>query len=81
VHWFHKNYYKNKTIKGSILTGKFANIGRIWHRMYPRFIQIDNEDSLTNEYIELLTIFPDQSQQTKDFLKFLDKHSEFERCW
>jgi CRISPR-associated protein Cmr6 len=70
--WFHGNYQDEKTIKKSILTGEIGKIGRIWHRMYP----------VENHFVELLTIFPDDSQQTKDFLDFLSSdHSKFKLIW
>ncbi len=73
VHWFHDNYHENKSIKGSTLTGKMSQIGRIWHRMYPRYTKLQDGKMrrLGTEYIELLTIFPDDSNTTKDFLKYL----------
>lgn len=79
VHWFHGAYSGNKSIKGTELTGKIGQIGRIWHRMYPRYVSKDgNLFNPPNHYVELLTIFPDDSQTTKDFLKFL-KTSGFEK--
>lgn len=72
IRWFHRNYQDAKTIKESILTGKINKIGRIWHRMYP----------VENHFVELLTIFPDNSQQTRDFLDFLGSdHSKFKLIW
>jgi CRISPR-associated protein Cmr6 len=70
--WFHGNYQDGKTIKKSVLTGEMSKIGRIWHRMYP----------IENHFVELLTIFPDDSQKTKDFLDFLSSdHSKFKLIW
>jgi CRISPR-associated protein Cmr6 len=72
IHWFHGPYQNEMTIYKSPLTGKMGEIGRIWHRMYP------NEEG----FIELLTIFPDESQSTIDFLEFLGSHhSGFNQCW
>jgi CRISPR-associated protein Cmr6 len=78
VYWFHGNYSKNKSIKETDLTGKIGKIGRIWHRMYPRYV-VDKSGKLkhTREYIELLTIFPDNSTTTKEFLNFLADSSGF----
>jgi CRISPR-associated protein Cmr6 len=82
VEWFHGNYSGSKTIKQSDLTGKMGRIGRIWHRMYPRYIVVENKiKRVPNEYIELLTIFPDSSQKTQDFLQFLAQSSDFEKLW
>lgn len=73
VKWFHQNYTDHKSIKNSILTGELGKTGRIWHRMYP----FQND-----KYVELLTIFPDNSQRTTDFLGYLDSNSsEFQRLW
>lgn len=72
VAWFHQNYEDQKTIYKSVLTGSMGKIGRIWHRMYP----------VENGFIELLTIFPDKSSQTRDFLTFLDSNSSgFSKLW
>lgn len=81
VYWFHGNYQGQKTIKNSDLTGQISKIGRIWHRMYPRYILEDNKLKETQEYVELLTIFSDDSETTQDFLAFLDERSDFELLW
>jgi CRISPR-associated protein Cmr6 len=83
VGWFHSNYSGVQTIKKTLLTGQLNQIGRIWHRMYPRYIKAsDNTWQPTGEYIELLTIFPnildkDESQNAEDFLTFLDTKTSF----
>jgi CRISPR-associated protein Cmr6 len=83
VRWFHGNYQGSKSIKGSILTGKMSQIGRIWHRMYPRYIK-NREGEIKRkgrEYIELLTIFPDKNHEiTQEFLTFLGT-SDFTKLW
>ncbi len=72
VAWFHSNYQNQQTIYKSALTGSMGRIGRIWHRMYP----------IENGFVELLTIFPDDSKQTKDFLEFLSSSgSGFNQLW
>lgn len=72
VLWFHGNYQDQKKICKSTLTGSMGKIGRVWHRMYP----------IENGFIELLTIFPDESSQTKDFLAFLGGSSSgFSKLW
>lgn len=81
VDWFHGNYRFNTTIKKSSLTGQMGQIGRIWHRMYPRFVLKDKKIIKTTEYVELLTIFPDKEQSTTDFLKFLENTSSFSKLW
>lgn len=82
VSFFHENYATDKTIKNSDLTGKMGIIGRIWHRMYPRFSETENKKlKPTREYVELLTIFPDDRQQTQDFLNYLGSCSPFQQLW
>ncbi|WP_218079670.1 hypothetical protein [Anthocerotibacter panamensis] len=82
VKWFHGPYQGAQTIKGSALAGKMGQIGRIWHRMYPR--TTTNASGVIqgpNGYVELLTIFPDDSSSTRAFLEFLQTRSEFEKVW
>lgn len=83
IYFFHEEYKKDRTIQRSNLTGRMGQIGRIWHRMYPRKIKTDDgEIRMTKEYIELLTIFSDDSTKTRDFLNFLGSNSsEFQRLW
>jgi len=72
IAWFHLNYADQKKINKSILTGSMGKIGRIWHRMYP----------IDHGFVELLTIFPDDSNQTSDFLTFLNTGSSgFSKLW
>jgi CRISPR-associated protein Cmr6 len=72
IAWFHGNYQDQRKICKSTLTGSMGKIGRIWHRMYP----------IENGFVELLTIFPDNSSQTRDFLTFLDSDSSgFRKLW
>lgn len=81
VYWFHQEYQKGKTIKNTVLTGQIGQVGRIWHRMYPRCILQNQQPIKTQEYVELLTIFPDDSTTTNDFIDYLENASEFEKVW
>jgi len=94
ISWLHEPYQRgisrgerNKSIKATSLTGKIGQIGRLWHRMYsPKVIVIKQEGKpqvkSTNRFIELLTIFPDDSQESLDFLEFLNnKPDGFELLW
>ncbi|MEL7034049.1 MAG: hypothetical protein AAFO04_00290 [Cyanobacteria bacterium J06592_8] len=85
IGWFHGNYQEKKRIKNTDLTGEVSKnntkIGRIWHRMYPRYILNGKKLNETKEYVELLTIFPDESETTDHFLEFLDKRSDFQLLW
>lgn len=95
LQWFHGAYSGEQSIKASELTGwsSYPNrnprtmIGRIWHRMYPRFRKQGNEVVSTTEYVELLTIFPNREgdsqevEKTADFLKFLEDSGDFVQLW
>jgi len=86
VHWFHGNYQGNQSIKGSTLTGRMGNIGRIYHRMYPHHYRktVDGNIVRRKSYVELLTIFPGANppEQTRQFLAFLGTPaSNFQRLW
>jgi CRISPR-associated protein Cmr6 len=84
VRWFHGSYQETKSIKGSSLTGRMSQIGRIWHRMYPHYIRLKdgNIRRKGQEYVELLTIFPDKSDEiTQEFLKFLQTSKIFTKLW
>ncbi|RAM52587.1 MAG: hypothetical protein C6Y22_05335 [Hapalosiphonaceae cyanobacterium JJU2] len=83
IHWFHDAYRGNDRIRNPhILAGSMGNTGRIWHRMYPRFITNEQGKIMPGKgYIELLTIFPDESPETKKFLNFLKDDSEFKKVW
>ncbi len=82
-----------KSIKNSNLTGQISRqisqIGRLWHRMYPVVVLRDDPTRpgiriprMTSNYLELLTIFPDDSRKCEDFLSFIhSRSSEFERLW
>ncbi|MEY3868760.1 MAG: hypothetical protein RLZZ338_2651 [Cyanobacteriota bacterium] len=81
VSWFHEDYSQNRSIKKKSLTGKMGQIGRLWHRMYPRYVQVSEEVKHTGEYVEILTIFPDDSTETKEFLTYLKNRGEFIKLW
>jgi len=88
VHWFHQSYSDGQSIKNTSLTGRLGTIGRIWHRMYPQVSFLKNEQTgqatpkKTGKYIELLTIFPDQSPECRQFLTFLQQEQQdFQKVW
>jgi CRISPR-associated protein Cmr6 len=92
IKWLHGPYKSGQTIKPSDLTGKMGQIGRLWHRMYPRFEEVPQPDGKTrfrrkqDQYAELLTIFPNvegntQRQIAQDFLKFLGQETDFKQLW
>ena len=89
INWFHDPRF---LIKQSELTGRMGQIGRIWHRMYPRCYKTQNPEGrdiwrTTEKYAELLTIFPNvigngqEQEKVSNFLKFLDRETDFERLW
>jgi CRISPR-associated protein Cmr6 len=51
--------------------------------MYPRYLTTRNGElrQKRQEYVELLTIFPDKSDKTQDFLEFLQNQSDFIKLW
>lgn len=97
IEWLHGPYrqaYPSARIReGSIyqssLTGKMGHIGRIWHRMYPYIRLVKDPQNPqkpmpreTDQYFELLTLFPDNKSQTLDFLDFLDHQQQaFQPLW
>jgi CRISPR-associated protein Cmr6 len=97
IKWLHQPYQKanqqfrevEKSIKDSSLTGKISQIGRLWHRMYPVVILVDDPKKsgrkvprVTVNYLEILTIFPDDSSKCQDFIKFMNSApGEFKRLW
>ncbi len=96
VRWFHQPYrlrMEGIQAEGSIykspLTGKIGTISRLWHRMYPVvLLKKDPENPHkpivrnTPRFLELVTIFPDESQKSNDFLDFLKSNSDgFEQLW
>ena len=96
IGWLHKPYQVRDSqaripelsIYKSSVTGKMGQIGHLWHRMYP-LIQLveDPNDStkkiprITTRYIELLTIFPTDSNECIDFLNFLSEDEQFKQLW
>ncbi len=100
IFWLHGAYQqeiRGVQPKGSIykssLTGKMGQIGRLWHRMYPVVRLVKNPKDPngkplakpTLKYLEFLTIFPDNSSESRDFLQFLDaeqsRENGFKKLW
>jgi CRISPR-associated protein Cmr6 len=92
IMWLHQPYKQGFSIKQSELTGKMGQIGRLWHRMYPRFRKTQNKEGNvlwkpTEQYAELLTIFPNvtgneqEQEKTRNFLKFLHQETDFKQLW
>ena len=99
IRWFHGAYQERipgVQPEGSIykqsagLTGKVGQIGRLWHRMYPRVKLVGKkqdpeakpEPRVTGEFLELLTIFGDESRECEQFLQFLQGEPfGFQQLW
>ncbi len=102
IKWFHGAYQREdrraRIQEGSIyrsnLTGRMSQVGRIWHRMYPKFKLLTNPDEpkkpkivSTNEYLEILTIFADNSAEFAEFQDFLQesqasgRNNPFQLVW
>ncbi len=95
--WFHRDRQDGSLtqppiIKRSSLTGEMGKIGRLWHRMYPVVRvpppKVPGEKPMprvTPKFLELLTIFPDDSQESAQFLRFLQEQEGslrgFGRLW
>ena len=90
VRWFHGNYdSEGGSIKKSSVAGKLGQISRIWHRMYPIVLMQRNPENpkkpivkSTLRFLEILTIFPDDSDECLDFIDFLETNPDnFQRVW
>jgi CRISPR-associated protein Cmr6 len=94
ISWLHEPYQQgiargepNKSIKATSVTGKIGQIGRLWHRMYPPKLLVVKQEGKpkvkqTNRFLELLTIFPDDSEVCHEFLEFLNTQpDEFKLLW
>jgi CRISPR-associated protein Cmr6 len=96
--WFHNQHYDYSyqgrqeiplRIKGTSVTGQLNQIGRTWHRMYPVVLKKPdpNNDGTfilkeTPAYLELLTVFPDNTLDFEQFLTFLESNkTDFQRLW
>ena len=96
VRWFHGPYrpaFREARIpEGSIyrssFAGKIGEVGQIWHRMYP-FVNVKKDPKTgkkqprqTPAFFEFLTIFPDRSPESDEFLYFLEnEQKQFQKLW
>lgn len=97
--WLHGAYQEaiarvqpEGSIYRSSITGQMGQIGRLWHRMYPvvRLLKDPQNPSKplpkpTPGYLELLTLFPDDSSESKQFVQFLNSQQNrpqgFQKLW
>jgi len=69
--------------------GKISQIGRIWHRMYPVVVLKKDPENprkpivrASPRYLEIITVFPEKSDESSDFVEFLTTNPEgFEQLW
>lgn len=83
IKWFHQPYEGTHTLRnlqGSI--GRDSQTGRLWHRIYP-YYQLNSEGKLQRQKppIELLTFFPETTEDSADFIAFLNERSDFVKIW
>jgi CRISPR-associated protein Cmr6 len=80
------------SIYRSSVTGQMGQIGRLWHRMFPVVQMVPSPDDPNGKkmpvlprsprYLELLTIFPDDSRESTRFLEFLNGNQTlFQKVW
>lgn len=97
VRWLHGPYQRadrvirrpELSIYQSSVTGQMGQMGRLRHRMYPwlRVVKDPKNDDQpkvinTRKFLELLTLFPDGSEEMDDFLVFLSgSPGGFVRLW
>lgn len=99
IAWLHGAYQEKiagvqerGSIYESSLTGGVGRIGRLWHRMYPVVGLRPPEKpggkpipKPTPRFLEVLTIFPDESRESEQFLRFLQENEGtsrgFRRLW
>jgi CRISPR-associated protein Cmr6 len=100
IFWLHRPYQEeirrvqpNGSIYRSSVTGQMGQIGRLWHRMYPFVRLVRNPQDpngrpipkTTPKYFELLTLFPDDSAESRQFVEFLKSQQNrpqgFKKLW
>ncbi|WP_017315178.1 hypothetical protein [Mastigocladopsis repens] len=100
IFWLHKPYQEEirgvqpeGSIYRSSVTGQMGQIGRLWHRMYPFVRLVKNPEDpdgkpiprTTPKYFELLTLFPDDSTESRQFVQFLNSQQNrprgFKKLW
>lgn len=101
IRWLHGPYQEaipnaripERSIYRSSVTGQVSQIGRLWHRMYPLVRLLKNPadpngrplPKTTQQYLELLTFFPNDSREAIDLLQFLEDQQNrsggFQKLW
>jgi CRISPR-associated protein Cmr6 len=85
--WLHSDGNQPYSLKRTHLGGRMGQIGRVWQRMYPRFILNSNNEKQRKGFVEFLTIFPEPNAQGQNqqkqitFLSYLKDQSAFQRVW
>lgn len=81
-----------RSIYKSSVTGNLGRIGHLWHRMYPTVRLVKNSEDPEGKpsvkmqprpsYLELLTLFRDNSLECAEFLEFLEQEQKmFHKLW
>jgi CRISPR-associated protein Cmr6 len=97
VYWLHGTYRRaipsvgipEGSIYRSSVTGRIGQIGRLWHRMYPKIRLVKDPENprrpkplVTRQCFELITLIPDNSIEFEEFLVFLESQQHvFQRLW
>ncbi|UXE64352.1 MAG: hypothetical protein KA717_18850 [Woronichinia naegeliana WA131] len=96
IRWLHQSYrpanpqfgIADGSIYRTQITGEMGRVGLLWHRMYPVVRLLKNKEDAskkigktTSEYLEFLTIFPDGSRESSQFLEYLKTSNEFKLLW
>lgn len=97
IRWLHGSYrraipqirIREGSIYQSSVTGQVGQIGRLWHRMYPVIgVRSSPENPRkkfpvrTGKFLELLTLFPDNSEASDKFLHYLTvEQKRFQLLW
>jgi CRISPR-associated protein Cmr6 len=97
VKWLHGPYREaipsagipEGSIYRSSVTGRMGQIGRLWHRMFPKVRLVKDPENpkkpkplVTRQYFELVTLFPDQSSESDELLNFLESQQKlFKKLW
>ncbi|MFM6899135.1 MAG: RAMP superfamily protein, partial [Microcystis panniformis] len=83
ITWFHQPYEGTHTLRnlqGSI--GRDSQTGRLWHRIYPYYhLNSEGKLKLQKPPIELLTFFPEPTEDSTHFIAFLNERSDFVKIW
>jgi CRISPR-associated protein Cmr6 len=97
VRWLHGPFreaipntgIREGSIYRSSMTGRIGQIGRLWHRMYPKVRLVKDPENpkrpkplVTRQFFELVTLFPDQSVESDELIYYLESQQKtFQKLW